>query len=53
MPGTRTRLGLGILAILLADAVLPFALSFQSFKAIAGQSSQIQHRGCGFKTVEL
>ena len=33
--------------------VLPFALSFQRFKAIAGQSSQIQHGGCGFKTVEL
>ena len=34
-------------------AVLPFALSFQSFKAIAGQSYQIPHGGCGFKTVEL
>jgi len=34
-------------------AVLPFALSFQSFKAIAWQSSQIQPGGCGFKTVEL
>src|SRR5258706_14592093 len=34
-------------------AVLPFALSFQSFKAITGQSSQIQHGGCGLKTVKL
>src|ERR1700694_2771960 len=34
-------------------AVLPFAFSFQGFKAIAGQTRHTQHRGCGFNTIEF